>query len=71
VASDDVHRLVELTRPRIRARNETMHRRLGLDLRVLDRTDALLVDGLAAHGPMTRRQLASYLAVGLPVTWSA
>src|SRR5262245_22194576 len=46
VAAEDLRWLVELTRPRIQARNETMHRRLGLDAGLLARTDALIADVL-------------------------
>lgn len=61
VAAEDIRWLVELTRPRIQARNATMHRRLGLEPRTLARTDALLLDALASHGRLTRRQLGSLL----------
>ncbi len=61
VAAEDIRWLVELTRPRIQARNATMHRRLGLEPRTLARTDAMLVDALASHGRLTRRQLGSFL----------
>ncbi len=61
VAADDLRWMVELTRPRIQARNETMHRKLDLDSKVLDRTDALIVEALSA-GRKTRRQLSAYLA---------
>ena len=61
VCAEDIRWLVELTRPRIQARNATMHRRLGLDPRTLARTDALLVGALEAHGELTRKQLGSSL----------
>jgi hypothetical protein len=61
VAADDLRWLVEVTRPRIHARNATMHRRLGLEPSLLARTDALLAEALAAEGPMTRPQLAPFL----------
>src|SRR5262249_30734041 len=62
VAPEDIRWLVELTRPRIRMRNEAMHRRFGLDARLLARTDALIVDALKAAGRLTRAQLAAMLS---------
>ena len=62
VAPEDIRWLVELTRPRIRMRNEAMHRRFGLDARLLARTDALIVEALEASGRLTRTQLASVLS---------
>lgn len=61
VAAEDIRWLVELTRPRIRRRNEVMHRRLGLDARTLVRTDALLVDALGGGRRLTRAQIGSLL----------
>jgi DNA glycosylase AlkZ-like len=61
VCRDDLRWLVELTRPRIRKRNETMHRRLGLDPALLVRTDAVIVEALAEQEALTRAQLASVL----------
>ena len=61
VAAEDIRWLVELTRPRIRKRNEAMHRRLGLEARTLVRTDALLADALAGGRRMTRAQIGSLL----------
>jgi hypothetical protein len=61
VAAEDLRWIVELTRPRIRMRNEGMHRRLGLDARLLERTDALIVEALTERGRLTRAQLAALL----------
>jgi hypothetical protein len=61
VAADDIRWIVELTGPRIRMRNEGMHRRVGLDARLLERTDALIVEALTERGRLTRMQLASFL----------
>jgi len=61
VAAEDIRWLVELTRPRIRRRNEVMHRRLGLDARTLVRTDALLVDALAGNRRLTRAEIRALL----------
>ena len=61
MAAEDIRWLVELTRPRIRKRNEAMHRRLGLEARTLVRTDALLADALAGGRRLTRAQIGSLL----------
>lgn len=61
VAADDLRWLVELTRPRIRKRNETMHRRLGLEARTLAKTEALLADALTGSAGLTRAQIGSLL----------
>jgi hypothetical protein len=39
-----------------------MHRRIGLDSRLLSRTDALIVEALRADGRLTRKELASRLS---------
>lgn len=57
VAAEDIRWLVELTRPRIRRRNEVMHRRLGLDAHTLARTDALLADAVAGGRALTRAEI--------------
>jgi hypothetical protein len=62
VAAEDIRWIVELTRPRIRMRNEGMHRRFGLDAQLLARTDALIAEALTERGRLTRAQLASHLA---------
>jgi hypothetical protein len=62
VAAADLRWIVELTRPRIRMRNDGMHRRFELDARLLDRAGALIVEALTERGRLTRAQLASFLA---------
>jgi winged helix DNA-binding protein len=61
VGADDLRWLVELTRPRIERRSALRQRRLGLDDRLLDRTDALIAEALREHGPLTRGRLAAFL----------
>ena len=61
VCRDDLRWMSELTRPRIQARNRTMHRKLGLEPALLARTDAILVDALGEHGALTRTELAAAL----------
>ena len=62
VAREDLRWIVALTRPRIRARNEVMHRRLGLDPALLTRTEAILVAALTERGQLTRKELGTVLA---------
>jgi hypothetical protein len=61
VAAEDLRWLVEVTRSRIEQRNASTHRRLGLDERLLASTDALIVEALGTHGPLTRIRLSAYL----------
>lgn len=62
VAAADIRWLLELTAPRILARNQTMHRREGLSDALLARTDDLLVAALRGGRQLTRREVADVLA---------
>lgn len=62
VAAEDIRWLLELTGPRILARNQTMHRREGLDERLLDQTDTILVETLVGGRQLTRSDVAQALA---------
>jgi Winged helix DNA-binding domain len=61
VAREDIRWIVELTRPRIRARNATIHRRLDLGPALLARAEAVILDALREHRALSRRQLAGAL----------
>ena len=63
VAASDARWLLRLTGPRIRARNGTMYRRLGLDAAQLTKSGALLADVLSGGVQLTRRALAAELAL--------
>jgi hypothetical protein len=69
VAATDLDWLQALTGPRVHAVNAHYYRLHGLDAGTADRTNAVIVDALAAGRHLTRPELGSALAdAGLPAT---
>ncbi|MEO3768231.1 winged helix DNA-binding domain-containing protein [Streptomyces sp. B5E4] len=62
VPAADVHWLLALYGPRLVSRAARRHRDLGLDEDVYGRAERVVVDAVAAHGPLTRAELAERLA---------
>ncbi|WP_234380211.1 winged helix DNA-binding domain-containing protein [Streptomyces sp. CMB-StM0423] len=62
VPAADVHWLLALYGPRLVSRAARRYRDLGLDEGVYERAERVVVDAVAAHGPLTRPELAERLA---------
>ncbi|AKH86945.1 hypothetical protein AA958_21560 [Streptomyces sp. CNQ-509] len=62
VPAADVHWLLALYGPRLVSRAARRYRDLGLDEDVYARAERVVVDAVAAHGPLTRAELAERLA---------
>jgi hypothetical protein len=62
VARQDLRWLLALTGPRIRGANERRHRELGLDAKVLARSERVIASALAGGARLTRDEIGSVLA---------
>ncbi|WBB63674.1 winged helix DNA-binding domain-containing protein [Streptomyces sp. WMMC500] len=62
VPAADVHWLLGLYGPRLVSRAARRYRDLGLDEGLCERAERAVVDAVAAHGPLTRAELAARLA---------
>lgn len=62
VPAADVHWLLALYGPRLVSRAGRRYRDLGLDEELCERAERVVVDAVAAHGPLTRAELAERVA---------
>jgi len=62
VARQDLRWLLALTGPRVQGRNTRRHRELGLDARVLARSERVIASALEGGGRMTRDEIGAILA---------
>ncbi|GAA2688290.1 winged helix DNA-binding domain-containing protein [Streptomyces aculeolatus] len=62
VPAADVHWLLALYGPRLASRTGRRYRDLGLDEDLCERAERVVADAVAAHGPLTRAELAERLA---------
>ena len=62
VATDDLYWLLSLITPRLLKNSRRRYQQLELDKRTLSRATELILVALAENGPLTRAELAAYLA---------